>query len=329
LKRIVLLLILSSFILVGCGSVTEKDITNSLNKKINGLKGYYLEGELEILNNEDTYKYDVVVFYKKEDMFKVSLTNKLNNHEQIILKNKEGVYVLTPSLNKSFKFQSEWPYNNSQSYLLQSLIKDMKVSDGRSMEEKDGHYLIKSKVNYPNNKNLTNQIVYLDKDKNFKEVHVLNDKNEVQIKMKFTNIDMKKVPGEKDFKLEENMRVSAEYEEVFPVTKIEDIIYPMYIPLNTKLTSQDKVTKSDGERIILTFAGDSPFMLVEETVSKDESVIPMYGEPGFLMDTIGAISDNSITWSSNGIEFYLVSDVLDKDELLLIAKSVSSMPVAK
>jgi len=42
---------------------------------------------------------------KKKDMYKVSLTNKANNHEQIILKNNDGVYVLTPSLNKSFKFQ--------------------------------------------------------------------------------------------------------------------------------------------------------------------------------------------------------------------------------
>ena len=32
--------------------------------------------------------------------------------EQIILKNDEGVYVLSPNLNKSFKFQSKRPYNN-------------------------------------------------------------------------------------------------------------------------------------------------------------------------------------------------------------------------
>ena len=35
------------------------------------------------------------------------------------------VIVLTPSLNKSFKFQSDWPYNSSQSYILQPLLEDM------------------------------------------------------------------------------------------------------------------------------------------------------------------------------------------------------------
>ena len=29
--------------------------------------------------------------------------------------------MVTPSLNKSFKFQSDWPYNNSQVYLINSI----------------------------------------------------------------------------------------------------------------------------------------------------------------------------------------------------------------
>ncbi len=43
----------------------------------------------------------------------------------MILKNDDGVYVLTPALNKSFKFQSEWPENSSQAYLFESLVKDI------------------------------------------------------------------------------------------------------------------------------------------------------------------------------------------------------------
>lgn len=59
-----------------------------------------------------------------------------NNHEQIILRNKDGVYVVTPSLNKSFKFQSEWPYNNSQVYLLQSIVDDIKDDEGKKISGK-------------------------------------------------------------------------------------------------------------------------------------------------------------------------------------------------
>ena len=114
-----------------------------------------------MVNNESSYKYDVEVSYLKDDKFKVSLNNQINNHTQVILKNDDGVYVLTPSLNKSFKFQSEWPYNNSQSYILQVLLDEMKNDKERTFEETDENYIFTTKVNYSNNSDLVKQkIVY-------------------------------------------------------------------------------------------------------------------------------------------------------------------------
>ena len=114
-KKCLLVLCLLVFLFTGCGKNENDDVVLKLKDKINNLDSYYIEGELSLYNNEDKYSYDVFVSYKKDNNFKVLLKNKVNNHEQIILRNNDGVYVLTPSLNKSFKFQSEWPYNNSPS----------------------------------------------------------------------------------------------------------------------------------------------------------------------------------------------------------------------
>ena len=94
MKKICLFLCLC-FLLSGCGKYTVKDAEKDLEKKINKLDAYNLTGEMEIINNDDVYKYDVDASYSKSDMFRVSLKNKTNNHEQIILKNSDGVYVLT------------------------------------------------------------------------------------------------------------------------------------------------------------------------------------------------------------------------------------------
>lgn len=83
------------FLVSGCGKYTEKDVINDLKKKIEKATSYKLGGDLEIVNNDDVYNYDVEVSYKKGDFYKVSLTNTANNHTQVILKNKEGVYVMT------------------------------------------------------------------------------------------------------------------------------------------------------------------------------------------------------------------------------------------
>ncbi len=319
------------FLLVGCGKYDEKDILKDLSNKINKADSYYLEGKMEIYNNEDVYKYDVTVSYQKEDFFRVSLKNTANNHEQIILKNEDGVYVLTPSLNKTFKFQSEWPYNNSQVYLFQSILKDIKEDDKKEFKEDDKYYVFTTTVNYPHNRNLKKQVIYLDKKLNFKEVHVVDENNNPQIKMKFTNIDMKATFNDNHFALDKNMETAAVEDTVKPVVSIDEIIYPMYIPAETYLSNNESITKSNGERIILTFDGTSPFLLVEETaeISDDFEVIPTYGEPIQIADTVGSISEGAISWHSNGIEYYIVSDVLSQMDLIDVARSISVVPVGK
>ena len=94
---------------------------------------------------------------------------------------------------------------------------------------------------------------------------------------------------------------------------------------------QEKIAKTDGERVILTFDGEKPFLLVEETTTIEEefSIIPTYGEPYLLIDTVAALTDNSITWNSNGIDYYIVSDVMSQDELIEIARSVNIIPTMK
>ena len=49
----------------------------------------------------------------------------------------------------------------------------------------------------------------------------------------------------------------------------------------------------------------------------------MYGEPYLLFDTIASLSNNSISWINDGIEYYLVSDVMSQIELIEIANSIT------
>ena len=324
------ILIIGSLLMCGCGKKDEQDVLKDLTKKIEETKGYHLTGDLEIVNNEDTYTYDVEASYSKEENFKVSLKNKTNNHEQIILRNSEGIFVLTPSLNKSFKFQSEWPYNNSQSYLLQPILKDIENDKEHTYKETKSGYLFTTTVNYSSNPELVKQEITFDKKLNIQKVVVYNKEEQAMITMKFDEVDMDSTFKDSYFSLKTNM--SGKNTEISkPTSKLEDIIYPMYIPENTTLTSQDKVDKEDGERIILTFDGDNPFMLVQEasSYSEDMETIPMYGDPEIMADSVAAVSDTSITWISNGVEYYVLSETMKSDELLNVARSISALPVGK
>jgi len=381
-KLLFLIMIIGVFAISGCGKNSESDVIKDLTKKINDSKAYYVDGTLEIVNNEDVYTYNVNVSYKEKDNYKVSLVNTVNNHEQIILRNSDGVYVVTPRINKSFKFQSDWPYNNSQVYLLGPLLDDITNDANRTFEKvNDGSKIIVA-ANYPNNSKLVKQEILLDKSNNIKKVTVFDNNGTAQITMKFNKIDLNSKFNDNYFDLKqiidikedntdnttnrennsdenknttdnkvednsttenkntnvnenknttENKNENKKSSETKQTSSIEDVIYPMYIPANTYLSNKEKVSKDDGERLILTFDGDNPFMLIEETVTyeKEHLIVPTYGELEVMASTVAIVNDNSVNWIDNNIEYYVVSDKLSKSELLNIARSISVLPVSK
>ena len=381
-KLLFLIMIIGVFAISGCGKNSESDVIKDLTKKINDSKAYYVEGTLEIVNNEDVYTYNVNVSYKEKDNYKVSLVNTVNNHEQIILRNSDGVYVVTPRINKSFKFQSDWPYNNSQVYLLGPLLDDITNDANRTFEKVDDGSKIIVAANYPNNSKLVKQEILLDKSNNIKKVTVFDNNGTAQITMKFNKIDLNSKFNDNYFDLKqiidikedntdnttnrennsdenknttdnkvednsttennntnvnenkntnENKNDDKKSSETKQTSSIEDVIYPMYIPTNTYLSNKEKVSKDDGERLILTFDGDNPFMLIEETVTyeKEHLIVPTYGELEVMASTVAIVNDNSVNWIDNNIEYYVVSDKLSKSELLNIARSISVLPVSK
>ena len=333
-KKLIYVLILGLFILGGCGKKDGRDILNNFEKRVNNAKSYYLEGKLDIVNNEDIYTYDVEVSFKESDNYKVKLVNTVNSHEQIILRNKEGVYVVSPRINKSFKFQSDWPYNNSQVYLLKPILGDITDDDNKTCEKTDDGYKVVVGVNYPNNSKLTHEEIYFDKDGNITKVAVLNKDGISEITMIFSKIDYGKKFDDDYFDLKSVIDVNEDSdsnEKTKETSTIEDIIYPMYLPVNTYLTNTEKIDKESGERLILTFDGDNPFMLIEETVTyeKEHLIVPTYGELELMASTVAVVNDNSVNWIDNDIEYYVVSDKLSKSELLNIARSISVLPVSK
>lgn len=240
------------------------------------------------------------------------------------------MYVLTPSLNKSFKFQSDWPNSNSQIYLLQSIIEDINDDKDKEFKETKNSYIFTTDVDYPNNKKLIKQKITFDKKLNLKKVVVYNGENVPLMTFKVVDIDYSPTFKKNNFKVNEVLK-TVKTETTKETSALNDTIYPLALPDGTKLVNEEKVEKTDGNRIIMTFDGDKPFLLVEETASiEDEmTIVPTYGEPHMLMDTVGAMTENSLTWTSGGIEYYIVSDVMNQDELLEVAKSIGTIPTMK
>ena len=151
------------------------------------LTSYHLKGDMEITKGEEVKSYVLDVAYQaseKQDFFRVSLYDKALNQEQTIIRNQEGVFVVTPSLNQVFKFEGDWPLNTPKPYLLQSMAEIIKGKTAQIKEKKDG-YLVSSPVTYPNNPTFHHEELFFHKEGDVKWIHIYDKDNTSQMKIVF------------------------------------------------------------------------------------------------------------------------------------------------
>lgn len=328
---LILLLTAVMVALAGCGSDSQEKVSKKIEKRLHEIDGYVAHAEMTMKTGQEARNYKIDVWFKKgeNDYYRVDLTNEAEDNKQTILKNDEGVFVLTPVLNKSFKFQSDWPENNGQPYLYQSLINDMTQDQDATYTTTDEHYVFKTKTNYMNNKHLPFQEVYFDK-KSYLPVHVkvLNENEEPLIEVTFHDIKINPQFTEADFNRDAILgKEDEEKESIASMAPIEN--FEVLLPLVTKgadLIETEEVQLESGRRVISTFKGARNFTLIQEQIeavpTSSGGNIEMNGELVHLGHSIGAVTNEMVEWNHQGTHFYLASEEMTIDELIEVASSV-------
>ncbi|MGM9923018.1 MAG: outer membrane lipoprotein carrier protein LolA [Bacillus sp. (in: firmicutes)] len=324
---VMLLLVLSA-----CGEQSQEDVVQSLNKKVEEMKSYSANATMTLKMGEDPQTYDVEVWYKNPDFYRVKLKNGKKDQSQMILRNKEGVYVLTPALNKSFHFQSDWPKNSSQAYLYESIVQDIVEDKSASFKANDKHYVFETKTRYQNNKMLPSQEVTLaKKDLSPVSVKVMDPDRNVLVTVQFSKVSFGKSFNKDDFDMKKNM-TGAQLDSAAMAEAKENefsLKYPADVE-GAELVDEKEVATEDGNRYVLTYEGDKNFtMIAEKAEVVESSTIPtsVLGDPVDLGYTVGVLAEKSVEWTYDGVNYTIASDNLSQEEMVSIARSVQVAPV--
>jgi len=324
--------------LAGCGSKTKEEVIQELNKKTEELKGYKLDAKMTLTMGNEAQEYQIEVWHNKPELYRVHMKNAKREQSQMILRNKEGVYVLTPALNKSYKFQSEWPKNSSQPYLYESLVQDLLEDGNAKMTETDKHYVFEAKTRYQYNKMLPLQeITFNKKDFTPVSVKVMDSDRNVKLAVEFSKAEFNAKFDTGSFDLNRNM-TSAQMEA--PASTVEKdanseltVKIPTEEMAGTTLVDEQEIITSNGKRVILTYDGEKAFTLMQEHVEVLEtsgmSPTAVKGDPVDLGFTIGALTDHSLIWTDGNVEYMIASKNLTKEEMVMLAKSVQNVSVEK
>ncbi|MCT2534959.1 outer membrane lipoprotein carrier protein LolA [Aquibacillus koreensis] len=323
-------------VLAACGEKTKEDVVAKLDESLEKMSGYQAQATMSLETGEQSQSFDIDIAHKKKAYYRVLLKNEKDEEgSQIILKNDDGVFVLTPALNKSFKFQSDWPNNSSQPYLYQSLVKDVKSDTEAKFNATDDHFVFETKTNYQNNNNLPYQEIYFDK-KTYTPVMVKvldKDRNPLVV-VEFTKFDLNPEFADDMFEIEKNMTSSL---FGVPVMANEEemntdltVLYPTE-SLGSELAEEKLKDTENGKRVMLSYQGEKNFTIIQEkanayptSVANPQSVV---GEPVSLGFTMGALKASALEWSYNGVDYYLASEELTKDEMIEVASSVVGQSV--
>ncbi|BAQ08947.1 outer membrane lipoprotein-sorting protein [Bacillus sp. OxB-1] len=323
-RLVAFLLVVIMVLLAACGSPSKEDVMKKLSGKWSDTKGYDLQATMEIKTGAEPRVYDVNVWHTKPDFYRVNVTQEGSEDSQMIVRNEEGVFVVTPSLGKTYKFQSDWPAQNSQAYLIGTLSDDIKADKNSTMTEKDNTYIFETATRNNHKKVLPTQQIHIDKKTLLpKYVSILDENKEEKIRITFKKITLGMERKPADYAVEmENTGTET------PPTEKESMALSLYLPSiewdGVSQVAEEVVQTDNGIRSFMTYGGTKEFIIVQEPASKPEGkmAVSVEGDPVDLGFTVAALTEKSISWESDGVSFFIASDMLTQDELIEVAASM-------
>lgn len=320
MKRI-MILALMVLLLGGCKKNKNVNYIDELTKYNSSLDKYELKASLKILRDDGDVNFTINVAYLKPNYYKVILQNTSNNHTQVIVKNDDGVYVLTPDLNKQYKFDSEWPLNSSNAYLYQSLVKEILNDETRELTVNDDTFMVTSKVNYKANASLKKQQVTFSK-KGYKPISctIFDSMDKAKIKVTYEEFKTDAKLSKDDFKVELiNTTVRLEIGEGGANPNLKECLPTAVLEGYTLSNSVFEENYS-----LHTYKKGDSLYLISASIVTESCVLTQtreFKDIVLLDNTLGFVGTNSLSFYNDSLLVTIYQNNFNLEELMTIANS--------
>ncbi|NMI04360.1 DUF4367 domain-containing protein [Paenibacillus sp. SZ31] len=379
-----------SVLLAACGKKDAAAVVKDLNEVVGEMESYQGAGVMTLHTGDSPQQYKVEVWHQKPSYYRIALTNAKKDVTQIVLRNDEGVFVLTPSQNKSFRFQSNWPDNQGQVYLYETLIRSITGDTTRQFADEKESYVFDVAANY-NTHALVRQKIWLNKsDYAPKQVEVSDSNANVVVDVKFDSFKFGAAFEKDAFDMQRNMTANTEEggktgtdsgvapaeqtgneggkEPANPQTAPETdgavtdgqsgvgvdteqqgtegaatgqegeeptlaepegadsfgVIQPTYAPEGVQLKDDQILEEAGDYSVMLRYEGTYNYTIFEaRPQDRAVSLAPSRVlDLGFTLGMVSGDALQTLTWTTDGIEYRITSADLPDNEMVRIATSM-------
>lgn len=323
-KKILLIFMLMLFLVSFTSCKRGERVVQDFPTAVSSLESYKVVGKLYSMFPSGTKECMITVYYKNPDLYRVEVDNAETSDKQIVMKNKEGVHILVPTLNKTFKVKSSWPFNSSYPYLLQSLSKDL-LSDEAPItihEDETSTVEIKAKV-FDNAAASKQKIIFNNKTGFPNEVLVYDENANLITRFVFEKIEINKDIDNDLFNIEKTLTSIREYYQDVVETYVRSITYPTYYPEGVKL-QEELINNKKDKTAIMKYVGETSFTIVEQYLMDSETVVTSYvdGDIYIMGGTIALINKNTVFFGEQGVEYTIASSNMKVLEMIKMGNSL-------
>ena len=317
----ILICVLFLFCLTSCDKEDKTDYKKELIEHSSKITKYSLDAQMQVVKQEGNIVFDVKVDYLQPNYYKVRLQNKANNNVQVILKNNDGVFVITPALNKQFQFNSDWPLNSSHAYLYQSIVKDITNDPESSFTLNEDTYTITSKVDTKTNAKLKTQKTTFDKKTHNLVSNVIYDSTQTPV----ITVDFKSFKTDPNLKASDfnadvvNNTVKLEMSEGTLKAELSECV-PTFLPEGYTLSKS--IIKE--QYTLYTYKNNDSVYTISTIVTEESDILTVSREFSdiILLDFgIGFINEKSVSFFQDNLFVTIYNDNFNLEETTMIANS--------
>ncbi|MBF8378145.1 outer membrane lipoprotein carrier protein LolA [Alicyclobacillus mali] len=325
LTAVLLSLALAGGVVAGCGI---PGTTSSVNHKIQSEaqafenKNYQSEAIMTVQMDNNVQKYFVRVSYESKDMYKIELGNADKQINQVIVRTPNGMFIVSPSLGKVFRFNGNWAQNQGQIYLYDQLLQRIASDKSVKVSREKDTYAFEVPV-VPASDVVSREQIVLSKDLKPQSVTLLDKNGKAAVVITYQSFETGVEFPKNAFDPQTIAQAGQAAKPTLASDHAFDYIEPpaMY---GTKLTD---LAQPDESSIIMRYQGGGHhYVLTESALTPGAAGLPsaelvdLYGTPAIYDEAPGTQVAN-LTWMQNGIEFDLTSNDLSLPELENIAIS--------
>lgn len=313
-------------LVAGCGAPSKQNVVSKLQTQAEelGATNYQSTAMMTVQMDNGSQTYYVETSYDSPTTYKIALGDANKHINQIIVRNTNGMFIVSPSLQKVFRFNGNWAQNQGHIYLYDQVLEQIVDADNVKMGKQGSDTTFTMPIT-PQNDVVTTQKVQLVSDSNGyapKQIVLLDKSDKAVVTIDFTSFKQGVKFSDSDFDPQKLAANSPTAKTTMASSSGFSYIEPMQTPMGDKMDILEPDSKQ-GEAL-LHYSGPYGFTLDELRPIAGVSGLPsgqlvdLYGVPAILS---GDTATQQLMWYNDGIEFSLTSAQMTLDQMESVALS--------